>query len=263
MPAVSSAVAGAARTRCTRLAVWGNAVLLGTVSPDAAAEQVGRGDPPHRLGLSPGAPAETLPVALARLAGTGVDGVRLLLPAPGDPVGLPGPGPFATGALDLGAGVLLTGPGPATGLLPVERPGAVHWRAEVVPGGPLAPAWPAGLPSLAEADRDLAAAVREATALLAGLDLARLDPDVAPALAALRDGRLDGEPLPACYPPQAQGVLARGRRLAALVDLARATDGAAVTAGESAARRAALDPLDRAARRAVAAACNAVLEPPR
>ncbi len=256
---MSSSVTLAARTRCLRLVAWGNAVLLAAVSPDAAADRVARDDHPHRVVWGPGAPPETLTVALARLAGRGATGLRLLLPAAGDPVGLPGPGPFATTALAIGAGVLVEGAGGPTGLLPEEHPGLVRWQGGPVPGTPAAD-W---APSLAEADRDLAVAVREATDVLDRLDVGRLDPEQVPVLTAVRDGRLDAEGLPPGYPPRAHQVLARAHRLAVLVDLARTSDAAAVTAREAAARRAALAPLERAARRAQAAACNAVLEPPR
>ena len=117
------------------------------------------------------------------------------------------------------------------------------------------------MPTLAEADRDLAVALREATDLLADLDLARWDPDSAEAVDLLRRGRLDGDGLAPGYPNRAHEVLARARRLRAIVELAGRGDGAAVTAGESAARVAALIPLDRAARYAEMAAYNAVLEP--
>lgn len=254
----SSTTALHAPTRCLRLVAWGNAVLLGRASPDTAADRVVAGDLPHRVQTVPGGCPDTLTVALARLSTQGVRGLRLVLPAPGDPVGLPGPGGFSTGAMGLGAGVLVesSAGGLASGLLPAIVDAAVLWTAHEVPAVAALP-----VPSLAEAERELAVAVREATDLLDRLDLARWDPTAAPALEALRDGRLDGDLLAPGYPGRAVKVLAQARRMAALVELALTCEGAAVTAGQTRARRAALVPLERAARHAQVAAANAVLEP--
>lgn len=249
----------AARGRCGRLVAWGNAALVGRVSPDTAADRVAEGDLPQRVcsGTVPGGPdTQTLTVALARWTGAGTHALRLLLPVPGDPVGLPGRGPFTTQALDLGAAVLLdTGP-VVVGLLPHEHEGAACWVTYPVEG-----ASPVGLPALAEADRALAEALREVTSMLTRLDVARWEPAVGPALDDWRAGRLDGGGLAPGYPDRAHAVLARARRLTALVELSAGSDGGAVTAGEMAARRAALAPLARAARRAEVAAHNAILEP--
>ena len=183
-----------------------------------------------------------------------------MLPVPGDPVGLPGPGALTTAALEAGEAVLLPPrPEGAFGLVPVASPGVVVWVAYETGHEPIALVGP--LPSLAEADRDLAVALREATELLATLDLARWDPDSAEAVEALRKGRLDGDGLAPGYPNRAHEVLSRARRLRAIIELASRGDGAAVTAGEASARRGALFPLDRAARYAEMAAHNAVLEP--
>ena len=57
--------------------------------------------------------------ALGRLRGDGVTRLRLVLPAPGDPLGLPGPGAFTQAALRAGEGVLALRPdGSGTGLIP-------------------------------------------------------------------------------------------------------------------------------------------------
>jgi len=256
----------AASVRSARFVAWANAVLAGQVSPDLAALRIAGSDPVHRVdglgGLS-GADAQTLPVVLARLsAGAEPAGpaARLVLPVPGDPVGLPGPGALTTAALAAGEAVLLaTMPGGGVGLVPHPMPAAVVWVVHPIVDTPVLVT--AAPPTLAQADQDLAAALREATELLARLDLARWDPDSAEAVEALRRGRLDGDGLAPGYPNRAHEVLARARRLRAVIELAGRGDGAAVTAGEAAARRAALIPLDRAARYAEMAAYNAVLEP--
>lgn len=254
--------------RCARLVAWGNAVLAGRVSPDAAAEQVVAGVPGDRVDGLPGGDDQNLTVALARLSARGLRGLRLLLPTPGDPLGLPGPGPLLAAALDCGAAVVLAGADEGLVLVPSCRPdGLVRWTAhpaaspDVADTADVADRPASGLPSLAEADRDLAVALREATELLVQLDVARFEPAAADALEALREGGYDGDGLAPGYPDRAFGVLVRARRLAAIVAVASTFEGAAVTAGESELRREALLPLARAARYAQMAAHNAVLEP--
>jgi hypothetical protein len=245
--------------RSARFVAWSNAVLAGRVSPDLAAARIVADDPSHRVDGLPEGDDQTLPVFLARLSSHTEPAVRLVLPVPGDPVGLPGPGSLTTAALEVGEAVLLPPRAEGTfGLIPTVSPTAVVWTAyEVAPPSLV----PISMPSLAEADRDLAMALREATELLAQLDLARWDNGSADAVDALRQGRLDGDGLAPGYPNRAHEVLSRARRLRAIVELAGRGDGAAITAGEAAARREALFPLDRAARYAEMAAHNAVLEP--
>jgi hypothetical protein len=248
-----------ATARSARFVAWSNAVLAGQVSPDLAAARISGTDALHRVDGLPGGDGQTLPVVLARLSAHATPAVRLLLPVPGDPVGLPGPSLLTTAALAVGEAALLpTGVDGSFALVPTEGEDHVAWTAYLVGARPEGAS---PLPSLAEADQGLAVALREATELLASLDLARWDPDSADAVEALRRGRLDGDGLAPGYPNRAHEVLARARRLRAVIELASRGDGAAVTAGEAAARRAALVPLDRSARYAEMAAYNAVLEP--
>ena len=244
--------------RSARFVAWSNAVLAGQVSPDLAAARIVGSDAPHRVDGLGGLSRQTLPVVLARLSALPGPAARLVLPVPGDPVGLPGPCALTTAALDAGEAVLIAADG-GIGLVPVETSDEVVWTAHPVVDTPVLVT--AALPALAEADQHLAVALREATELLSALDVARWDPDSAEAVDALRQGRLDGDGLAPGYPNRAHEVLARARRLRAVIELAGRGDGAAVTAGEAAARRAALVPLDRAARYAEMAAFNAVLEP--
>jgi hypothetical protein len=244
--------------RSARFVAWSNAVLAGQVSPDLAAARIAGSDRAHRVEGFGGEKCQTLPVVLARLSCMPGPAARLVLPVPGDPVGLPGPSALTTAALAAGEAVLLPAADDAgVGLVPVETDQEVVWTAHPVVDTPVLVT--AALPALAEADQHLAIALREATELLSGLDLARWDPDSAEAVEALRAGRLDGDGLAPGYPNRAHEVLARARRLRAVIELASRDDGAAVTAGEAAARRAALVPLDRAARYAEMAAYNAVL----
>ena len=252
--------------RSARFVAWANAVLGGQVSPDLAAARIAGHDALHLVDGLPEGDRQTLPVVLARLSAYAVPAVRLVLPVFGDPVGLPAASAMTTAALGAGEAVLLPPRAEGTfGLVPGQDDGSVVWTAYPAPPPPELSLGPLpaqlALPTLAEADRDLAVALREATDLLADLDLARWDPDSAEAVDLLRRGRLDGDGLAPGYPNRAHEVLARARRLRAIVELAGRGDGASVTARESAARIAALVPLDRAARYAEMAAYNAVLEP--
>jgi hypothetical protein len=229
-----------------RLAAWGTAALAGEVSPDDAAAQVcGPDDAGHRVFGLPDEPAAVnLAYALARLRALGASGLRLVLPRAGDAAGLPGPPEFNVRALARGAAVLTTG-GAHVGLLPDGR---ATWSAARVAADLRTP------PSLREADRALSAVMREATELLMRLDVARWEPVAAEALA--HRAQAARPMLPMCAPPQAHHLLASGLRVATIVDLARQSEGASVSAGEMRARARALADLDAAARRAIEAACS-------
>jgi hypothetical protein len=241
---------------------WSNAVALGLASPDLAATEVAGADPPHRVDGLPGGDGQTLPVVLARVRRHAVATARLVLPVPGDPVGLPGPGSLAGAALAAGEAALLPnafepdGPRGGWGLVPTVEPTVVRWTSYAVPE----PAVAAQTTALADADRGLAETLREATALLDRLDVASWDDRDADDIAALRSGRLDGDGLAPGYPERAVSVLVRARRVRTIVRLACRDGGSALTAGEASARLAALEPLDRAARHAEMAAYNALAD---
>lgn len=245
-----------------RLAAWGGACLGGRASPDEAAVRVWAGDEPHQVTGLPTEPGPTsLPVALGRLRAGGASALLLVLPAPGDPLGLPGPLEFNQAALDAAEAVLTVG-GPPLALVPlVGRHGppgdqtvTVTWQV-----WPVRPYRPGDLPSLPEAEQELAQAVRTVADELHRLDVARWEPEAAAAVAVLRRPSGLDDPLPAGYPPAARRVLALSRRVAAIAALAARTEGAAVTGTEMAARASALQPLERASRRAQVAAVNALV----
>jgi hypothetical protein len=198
-----------------------------------------------------------LPVAMRLLARDGARGLRLVLPVAGDLYGLPGPPEFNTTAVDACEAALVIGL--AIGLVPEvsalgsgpEERVQVTWSVLPVAERPNP------LPSLPEADRALGGVLREATEVLAALDIARLDDDAAEVLGALRGGAFDGPRLPPGLPSRAGDVVVRARRLAAIVALARLDDGGAISAAEASRRREALDPIDRAARQALCAAYSA------
>jgi hypothetical protein len=258
--------------RSGRLAAWGNSLLAGLISPDEAVHRIVGDDVLHRVG---GLPGESGPVglslALGRLRALGGSGFRVALPVPGHPLGLSGPPEFNARALASAEAVLVSGA--ALGLVPEvfeagpagDQHVEVEWQCLPVLDAP-----PADVPSLGEAERELAEALREATELLSRLDLAGSGPVAQAALEAYRARAESGtEILAPGYPPRAVRVLALAQRVGALVSIARGPEGpggdgrehgAAVSSSQIVARAEALRPVERTARRAQVAAYNACVE---
>lgn len=246
------------------LVAWGNAWLTGHVGLDEAADAVERTGGPHVVSGAPGEAGEVpLRRALGALRPAGVTALRLALPAPGDPLGLTGPPSLNELAIEAGESVLATLDGRALGLVPAEdRRGSsyvgIRWTVhEARPGIP-------DIPSLPEADHDLTHAVREATESLLAVDGGQeWRPEVAEALGALRESHRHEQVggLAPGYPARAHRVAALASRLAIVVDLARRTEHAGLSAAHVRRRSEALRDLDRAVRRARVAACNSVLDP--
>ncbi|MYX51799.1 hypothetical protein, partial [Streptomyces sp. SID8385] len=170
------------------LAAWGNALLAGLVSPDDAASAIVGEDARHRVvGLPDWPEPAGLTLALGRLRSLGATGFRVALPVPGHPLGLSGPPEFNERAMEAEEAVVTVGAG--LGLVPevaVAGPeGDVHvevvWHCLPVREAP-----PADVPSLGEAERELAQALREATEVLARLDVAGSGPVAEAALDAYR-----------------------------------------------------------------------------
>lgn len=227
-----------------RLALWFAAWLRGAVSLDDARDAIVADDAAHDVVGLPGHDAPTpLIIALGVLRGLGVEHTGVALPVPGDPLGLAGPPPFNAESLEVGEAVLL--PGTGLGLVPVRAGAGVVWRCLPAEGR-------RQVPDPSEADTALRAALPATADVLADLDVARWRPEVADELISLRrESGLDLPPGVGARTARMLGLAARCRRI---VDLALVDDGGSVTAYEADARRAALDPLDRAARRAVVAA---------
>lgn len=164
--------------RSGRLAAWGNALLAGLVSPDDAVLAAVGDDAVHRVAGLPGENGVVgLTLALGRLRALGVSGLRVALPAPGHPLGLSGPPDFNARALAAGEAVVCTGA--AFGLVPevTEAGPAGDVHVEVVWHVlPVREAPPADVPSLGEAERELAEALRDATEVLSRLDVAGSGP---------------------------------------------------------------------------------------
>jgi len=267
------------------MAAWGNALFAGLISPDEAAERIVGEDAVHRVtqlpaSYGPDAEPEPAPVgltlALGRLRSLGTAGLRVALPAPGHPLGLSGPPDFNSRALEAGEAVLATGS--SLGLIPevhaVGPEGDVHaevtWHCLPVREGP-----PADVPSLSEAERELAEALRDATDALTELDVAGSGPVADAALEAYRARTEAGRQLLAPgYPPRAVRVLELAQRVRALVAIAYGDSsgggdagggdgrehGGAVSSSQIVARSEALRPVERTARRAQVAAYNAYAE---
>ncbi|MEU7055424.1 hypothetical protein [Streptomyces sp. NPDC046197] len=250
--------------RSGRLAAWGNALFAGLVSPDDAVLAVVGEDAVHRVEGLPGEPAPVgLTLALGRLRRLGVTGMRVALPAPGHPLGLSGPPEFNARALDAEEAVICHGA--AFGLVPevYEAGPAGDVHAEVVWHVlPVREAPPADVPSLGEAERELAEALRDATEVLSRLDVAGSGPVADAAIDAYRARADRGrEVLAPGYPSRAVRVLEMARRVGVLISLAHENGhGGAVSASEMGARAAALRPVERTARRAQVAAYNSVVE---
>lgn len=251
--------------RAGTLTAFGNAALLGLGGPDEAADAVIGGDALHRVVGLPGEDdAVSIPLALGRLRSLGLTGLRLVLPEPGDLVGLPGPAAFSAQALTAGSAVVTVGPPgvPSLALVPTaaasERGDVVRWDVVAV-DYTLAPH---GLPTLSEAERALAEGMRDATSALDLLDVARGRDDVAGALSRLeRDVRT--VPLPASLEPRAQRTVVAASRLLGILTVAVDAESGAVTAAETQQRAEALRPLRRVARHALCAAWSAAVEPTR
>ena len=227
-----------------RLALWFTAWVRGSASLDDARDAVVAGDAAHDVvGLQDG--SVPLIVALGLLRAERATGAGLALPEPGDPLGLAGPPEFNAEALEAGEAVVLTGTD--LGLVPVRAGAGVVWRCLPANAG-------RQVPDLPEADTGLRSALPAAAEALAALDVARWRPEVADELMALR--RTGDLPVPPDLDGRAQRVLALAVRCRRIVALALVDDGGAVTALEADRRRTALLPLDRAARRALVAACT-------
>lgn len=257
--------------RSARLAAWGTAVLRGDVVPVTAVRAVTGDDEPHQVQAAPGGstvlPDGGLTELFAGLAGLGVTGLRVVLPWPGNVLGLPGPASFNLAAIDAEECVL-TEPlpdGSAWGLVPQITPFGSAWEPGTLVSWHVHGVQPrrvTDVGSLAEMERELRDALREATESLADLDVSCWRDDTAEQVATLRDEQLPSGALPPTAPRRSVAVLATALRVGAIVELATEDDGGAVTLHDAQSRRQALRSLDGVARRAVAAAANALLQPP-
>lgn len=246
--------------RSVLLALWLEA--LAAPAPDdvrRAVRAVQGDDEPHAIeDVSGSLPAGgDLDELVAAWSGTPRE-VAAVLPAPGDPLGVPA---VATAdAIDAGECVLVWVGHQGWAAVPqvigfgsAYEPGhLVTWTVHRVPDWRRRALGACG--SLAEAEQGLGRALTTATDALAALDVARWRPDAADAIAALRGApRLDW-PLPDGVDARRRRVLVSASRLRAIVALATADDGGAVNLWQADQRSTALREVDRAARLAMSAA---------
>ena len=220
------------------LATWLDAARAGRVSPDDLADAVRGDDPRH---LVTGLPERDV-LELHELPAAVRGRVSLALPAPGDLVGLGGPASFNTAATDAGEAIVAG----AFGLVPEVDARTIVWRAYPADRAP----WVDERESAAE----LKVALADVTRRLVDLDVAAWQPDIPDLLLNLRHRA--PLPLPPGYDARRVETAERAVLCLDIIDLARSDDGGAVTAYEMQQRRAALDDLARATRRALVGACS-------
>jgi hypothetical protein len=258
-PAADAATLTARRS--TRFVVWVRSWRAGLVSFDELAEEIAA-DEEHLVADAPGTWTDVpLSQALPAFVKLHPDEIRLVLPAPGDPRGLPGPGELTGAALLAGEAVMT----PAFGVVPEVRRHTsgsgvefetVLWR--FIPAPEHRPVFQLGA---AEADAELTAALLETTTKLTKLDIAQWRPELAGALQQLRRPESTAN-LPAGFDPRARRLFARASVLDQVLALAEHNaPGGAVNTFEAQQRDEALRPLTTACRHALVAACNSPLRP--
>ena len=187
-----------------------------------------------------------------------------VLPVPGDPAAL---GPtVAAPAIEAGEAMLLRGPDGCRALVPLIRrfgsdlaPGHhVQWMATPVLDWRRAVISQVGSPG--EADRALQADLRAATAALLSLDVSHWWPEAASQVDAVRNAQLATDRLPTGLQPTRLRMLTMAARLRAIIALAASDSMIPASVFLADQRAAALREIDRAARRAIAAATTFVTE---
>lgn len=256
------------------LALWIEAHWTGRVGPDEVQDALLLPDGPARiLGWSPGSLLESGPAApeleigpflrgLRALAvaagddaavGGAVIELRVVLPVPGDPSGLRGPVGFNEAAVDAGEALVVGGSavGAAVGLIP--DPG-LPWHRWVAQRAE--PPYP---PDVRNAGAELRRALLVALEELAGLQVARWQPEIPDLVANLR--HRPGLALPPGLDRDRIEILERAALCAEIVDLAAEAAPEALSASDHRHRQEALRRLDQHARAALAAAASASLSP--
>lgn len=237
-------------------ASWGSAWLAGAVSFDDVLDAVGRRE---RNRPGPGFEAVDLsPVgtALSDFRRAGASVLLLALPVPGDVRGLAGSAAFRAQAIASGEAVFGAGYGVTIALgqnVPTSAGREVVWhRTEIadVPSDPI---------SMAEAEHDLAEAIRDTASLFAQRGAATWLTDIAPALS---DARRSSEKLnlPPSHPQRGVRLVAQAERLSAVLGVVDADDSGELTSHAANERRIALAPLRVAVRRALLAGYNSPAE---
>ncbi len=245
------------------LAVWSAAWLAGAAAADDVLDALAPWSEAHDVVAADTATAAVtdlptpdhagtglatlLALARRRSAGTGPD-ARIVLPAPGDVRGLPGPAALRAAALEAGECAVLAGP--ALALVPsAVADGVLRWTVHLVDDVP-----PPAHPSLADAEHELRSGVRDAADTLAALDVARPRRGVREEIAdALR--RRPHASWPTGTPGRPLRVLQHADEVEAILLAASGDDpGGAMSSSAALARNDALRPLATAVRAARVAA---------
>ncbi|ANC30426.1 hypothetical protein [Isoptericola dokdonensis] len=245
--------------RSVVLALWLQAT---GASHGLAVRSVTDDDEPHDVVGLPGSDDGATLAELVAAFSSGPREVCALLPAPGDPTGVPAA--VGEAAVDAGECVLLATPDGAWAAVPrvttfgsdLEPGHLVTW--EVTPVPPWSTLVAGAVGSLAEAERELRTSLVTATEALDTLDVARWRDDAADAIETVRHSTTAGWPVPDLEGRRAR-VLQLAWRLLAIVDLATADDGGAVNLWQVDQRSTALREVQRTARRALGAATYAAV----
>jgi hypothetical protein len=248
------------------LVVWASAWLHGAAAADDVLDALQTWGEPHLVNAQDDGTAATLELPavgeqpappallLAALRKAGVTGGGIAVPVPGDVRELGGKGPFSEAAIDAGEAVVLAEAG--LGLVPTRHtiPDAgteVRWIVHSLPAS-----GPGEYVPLAEAEHELAGAMRAAATALVELDVARHRPNVRAEI----DEQVAAQPRlpwPPGMPQRAMRVLQRAAEVAAILQVASGDEpGAAMSASAVRARADALRPLSDAVRIARRAAVN-------
>jgi len=244
--------------RSVVLALW---LQAAGVSPGVAVRSVQGEDEPHTvLGLLDAGDGTDLRELVTRWC-AGPREVCALLPAPGDPAGVPAAAdPDAT---DAGECLLISTPQGSFAAIPsitafgsaFETGHLVTWQVREVE--PWSVHVAGALGSLADAERDLRTSLVTATEALDALDVARWRDDAADAIERVRTSSTSSWPVPDLDGRRAR-VLQLATRLRAIVGLAVSDDGGAVNLWQADQRSTALREVERTARHALSAATYAV-----
>lgn len=264
------------------LAVWASAWLAGAAAPDDVLDSLAPWSQAHDVLATdadtaewtgvpgPGSAPTSITMLLASLRRITPRGqARLVLPAPGDVRGLPGPGPFSREATTAGEGILFAEAG--FGVVPSDiADGVVRWTVFRVPDPGPVPEYVA----LNQAEAELREQVRTSASVLTDLGVARHRPGVREEIAAALRSR-PASLWPAGMPPRALRVLQQADEVDAILTAAAGDDlggppagtagpgeYGALSASAADARREALRPIEtavRVARRAAVAEAVRIL----
>jgi hypothetical protein len=239
--------------RSGTLTAWLNSWLAGEVAPEDVDVYVSADDPAHHVVTAPvtaqaSADTERLLIALGRWRRAGLVTAHLRVLHPGDAAEPVDP-VFDAAAWDAGARVDLVsaGPGFSRTVLTLTPGKPPAWIERQLPD---APPIPTSTPSAVR--RALDEALREATLLLSEMDVARAHTEL-PSVLASAERAVQQLELPPGVSGPAGRLMLTAIRVLTMVDLARESEGGALTAAAAADRHRALDPVARAARRALEA----------